>query len=611
MNRKRMKEVLELSRRRGLTLLASESSSDRLVARLRESKTNQTLIMEIKSEADLLVQTADPELTYSLFRVYGETGERLAYERVYFERRKRLNAFVIMALLEPGNKGYETAALNIIWSICNEFTWCLPAHFNAGAEKPDIDLFAAETGFALSEVSLLLGERLPALLRERIEAEVEQRIFRPFLNQGPYGWETAEHNWSAVCAGSIGAAAIHLIDDTERLSVVLERVLHSLDCYLSGFGEDGACAEGYLYWQYGFGYYVYFAQLLKSATDGKINLFDSDKVKEIALFQQKSFTGGSTVVNFSDSPASSGIFMGLSCCLHGEYEEVIVPDASLRADYSADHCGRWAPAIRNLVWVREEWMESDASGSVAIWPSESYYLPDVQWLLSRHAAEDGGSYSFAAKGGHNEEPHNHNDTGHFIVHADGQTYLADLGSGMYTAQYFGEERYTLWCNGSQGHSVPIIDGCHQQNGATYRATVMEASADKLSDQLTLELSAAYGHAELECFKRRFLWNKDRLPVLTLTDTIAFAASSGQKEHTVTERFITFIAPELAGEGRVLLKGKRQLSMSYNHQLWEPAVTPRSDTDHFGHERFWYTLDFQAKAVTGPALSAEFIFQFDS
>jgi hypothetical protein len=611
MNRKRIKEVLELSRRRGLTLLASDSSSDKLVARLLASKSNQTLIKEIKAEADLLVQTPDPELAYSLFRVYGETGERLTYERVYFERRKRLNAFVIMALLEPGNKGYETAAMNIIWSICNEFTWCLPAHYNAGADKPDIDLFAAETGFALSEASLLLGGRLPALLHERIEAEVEQRIFRPFLDHGPYGWESAEHNWSAVCAGSIGASALHLIDDKERLSAVLERVLKSLDCYLSGFGEDGACAEGYLYWQYGFGYYVYFAQLLKAATDGSINLFDSAKVKEVALFQQKSFTSGNSVVNFSDSPASSGIFMGLSCCLHDEYEEVIVPDGSLRAGYSADHCGRWAPAIRNLVWLREEWMESEVTGSAVVWPAESYYLPDVQWLLSRHVTEDGGSYSFAAKGGHNEEPHNHNDAGHFIVHADGQAYLADLGSGMYTAQYFGAERYTLWCNGSQGHSVPIIDGCHQQNGASYRAKVMEASAGKLSDQLTLELSAAYGHAELKHFERRFRWNKKGLPALTLTDTIVFAASSEQKEHTVTERFITFIAPELAAEGRILLTGNRQLSLSYNDQLWEPVVAPRSDTDHFGCERFWYTLDFQAKAISGSPLSASFIFQFDS
>ncbi|HTG67763.1 MAG TPA: hypothetical protein VL921_00760, partial [Candidatus Udaeobacter sp.] len=302
MKRKLIMEILERSRKRGLAMLALDGAAEGLAASLLASESNRTLLEEIKAEADRFVQTPDPELTYALFRIYGDTGERLAYERVYFERRKRLNALVIMALLEPENTVYEAAALNIIWSVCNEFTWCLPAHYNAGAEKPDIDLFAAETGFALSEILLLWGDRLPELLRKRIKAEVELRIFCPFLEQGPYGWETADHNWSAVCAGSVGAAALYLIDDSERLSRVLERVLASLDCYLTGFGEDGACAEGYLYWQYGFGYYVYFAQLLKAATDGEINLFASSKVKEIALFQQKCFTGGRTVVNFSDSP---------------------------------------------------------------------------------------------------------------------------------------------------------------------------------------------------------------------------------------------------------------------------------------------------------------------
>lgn len=605
-----IKGVLEQSRKRGLTLLAPDSTTGELTERLLGSKANQTLLEEIKAEADRFVQMPDPELTYSLFRVYGDTGERLTYERVYFERRKRLNAFVIMTLLEPDNAEYQAAAFNTIWSICNEYTWCLPAHFNAGAVKLDIDLFAAETGFALSEILLLLGDRIPDLLRKRIEGEVEHRLLRPFLEEGPYGWETADHNWAAVCAGSIGAAAIHLIDDAGRLSEVLKRVLDALECYLTGFGDDGACAEGYLYWQYGFGYYVYFAQLLKAATDGGINLFASSKVKEIALFQQKCFTDGNTVVNFSDSPSEFGIFMGLSCCLHGEYDEVAVPDASLRAGYSADHCGRWAPAIRNLIWLKDEWIE--AVHDKPKWPAESYYLPDVQWLLSRHITEDGGSYSFAAKGGHNEEPHNHNDAGHFIVHADGQAYLADLGSGMYTAQYFGPDRYTLWCNGSQGHSVPIIEGLYQQNGASFLATVKEAYSGERYDQLVLELSSAYGHSRLEQLERRFRFEKEGLPTLTLTDTILFAAGSGEPaERFVTERFITFMAPELAAEGRILIKGKRQLSILYDHNVWKPIVTPRSDIDHFGRERFWYTLDFHTAATAGLPLTAPFIFQFDS
>lgn len=607
---KRIQQVLESSRKRGLSLLVSDSNTEQLAARLLQSKAHRSLLEEMKQEAERMLPEADPELTYALFRLYGETGERITYERVYFERRKRLNAFAVMTLLEPEHNRYRTALHNTLWSICNEYTWCLPAHVNNQSDRPDIDLFSAETGFTLSEVLILLGDQLPVLLQKRMRDEVERRLFRPFLEQGPYGWEQADHNWAAVCAGSIGAAALHLIDDSVRLSELLERVLKALDHYLGGFGDDGACAEGYMYWQYGFGYYVYFAQLLKAATDGELSLFDSVKVKEIALFQQKCFTGGNSVVNFSDSLPQSGIFMGLSSYLHEEYKEVVIPDASLRAAYTADHCGRWAPAIRNLLWMKSPVSASDEGRP--IWPAESHYLPDVQWLLSRYLSDEGGIYGFAAKGGHNDEPHNHNDVGHFIVHADGEAYLGDLGSGMYTAQYFGPERYALWCNGSQGHSVPILEGKHQQNGSLRRAAVKQASVNERQDQFVLDISEAYGNGAVSQLERSFLWRKEGLPSLTLTDSIVLASQSAEAaEGAVIERFITFLVPQETTAGRILLQGKRQLSIFYDYLSWEPVMTERKDIDHFGQERLWYTLDFRCKLVDRTPISAHFVFQFDS
>ncbi|GJM76376.1 hypothetical protein HMSSN036_85920 [Paenibacillus macerans] len=103
------------------------------------------------------------------------------------------------------------------------------------------------------------------------------------------------------------------------------------------------------------------------------------------------------------------------------------------------------------------------------------FLPDAQWLVSRHRSA-AGSFGFAAKGGHNGEPHNHNDLGHFILIAGRDTFAADLGSGEYTADYFGAGRYRYDCNGSQGHSVPIINGRHQAEGERHAAVVLEKAA---------------------------------------------------------------------------------------------------------------------------------------
>ncbi|GJM76377.1 hypothetical protein HMSSN036_85930 [Paenibacillus macerans] len=170
--------------------------------RVRESGEYREEVREIRAEAERLRHEQNPELAYSLFAVFAQRGTRLEYERVYFERRRRLNTFALLALLDPDDQVAEHELLDMIWSVCGEYTWCLPAHLGADGHERAIDLFAAETGFTLGEIALLLQGRLPRLLQTRIEAEVNRRLFEPFLRNGPYEWETARHNWAAVCAGS-------------------------------------------------------------------------------------------------------------------------------------------------------------------------------------------------------------------------------------------------------------------------------------------------------------------------------------------------------------------------------------------------------------------------
>src|SRR5690606_39299190 len=100
----------------------------------------------------------------------------------YFEKRRRLNTFAIMVWIDSENKEYREQLHNIIWSICNEYTWCLPAHFTYDKktsyslysqqnEEVVIDLFAAETGFALAEILQLIGEHLNPLKQNQFRSE--------------------------------------------------------------------------------------------------------------------------------------------------------------------------------------------------------------------------------------------------------------------------------------------------------------------------------------------------------------------------------------------------------------------------------------------------------
>jgi hypothetical protein len=553
-----------------------------------DSPEYERIVTEIQNEGERLINKPAPELTDELFSIYERTGSRLEYERAYFERRQRLNTFMLLSLLEPDDKGYRRKLQDTIEVILNEPTWCLPAHVRRADRGKTIDLFSAETGFALSEIACVLGDQLPLPLAEGIDFAVSIRLIKPFLEHGPHHWETARHNWSAVCAGSIASAALLRIRDSEVLTEVLAKTLASLDYYLEGFGDDGACPEGMGYWNYGFGYFVYFADLLKKLSNDTLDLFRQPKVRNIAMFQQAAYLYGDSVACFSDSLPRVPYRIGLTHYLARMYPEMEVPSIQYSSGFTDDHCSRWAPAFRDLIWL-------DPAATGEEWGSASRYLPDVQWLLSRHVTASGNRFGFAAKGGNNDEPHNHNDVGQFILIADGITVAADLGSGEYTADYFGEGRYTYDCNGSQGHSVPIVDGCGQVAGAASSAVVLEAFADEREDLLRMEMASAYHVRGLKALVRELRWSKTETPALTLTDDFIFT----RKPLSIVERIVSYCQPSLEEGGIVRLydkAGDSQAIIRFDELQLEASVSQRTYRDHFGQNCNWYTIDLTLKSV---------------
>ena len=562
---------------------------------------------EILSEADRLRHAPIPELGYSLFVHLYRHGTRLEYEQAYFERRRMLNTFALLALWQPEREDYAAKLIEVLWAICGEVTWCVPAHVNEEQPLHAIDLFSAETGFTFAELLVLFGDRLPPLVRSYMQHLVRERLFVPFLTHGPYHWESMENNWSSVCGGSIGSAALLLLEDGDELDAILKKVEGCMDTYLGSFGEDGACREGIGYWNYGFGYFTFYADLLRRRSGGSRDLFRAEKIGRIAEFQQKIYLSGSAVANFSDSHAHVRAHLGLSRYLAAEYPGVQAPPDSLRADFREDHCSRWAHAFRNLFW-------RGRSAAGADWPSAGFFLEDAQWLVSR-AASPLGICGFAAKGGHNDESHNHNDLGHFLLAGEGRPFLADLGSGEYTKSYFGPARYEIACTGSQGHSVPILNGRLQAAGPESIARVLEASVgpDNGEDRLVLELADAYPAGTVRSFTRRFVWSKGDLPQLAVSDRFQ---PDGEEPLAVTERFVTWIQPVPAGRGRYLLNdgGRLAVEIRFDPAAFVPEITERIHRGHGGRNESWYTLDFHSVPSGEPGESreageAEFRFRF--
>ncbi|WP_248927411.1 heparinase II/III domain-containing protein [Paenibacillus hamazuiensis] len=563
----------------------------------------------VRQEANRLLQEPILQLPFSLYKLYDETGSRKEYEKEYFKHRLRLNTFAIMALADDDPR-YLHALEDAIWAICDEYTWCLPAHHRGnllrviererherttwdtwGPEprehRQNVDLFAAETGFALAEITHLLDGRLAELVAYRARREIRERVLEPYAAPNQmFWWETCTNNWAAVCAGSVGAAAMYLIRDDAMLAPFVSRVLGTMDSYLRGFEDDGACTEGISYWTYGFGFFTYFAALLEQRTAGRINLLDGEKVKNIALFQQKCYLNENFTVSFSDASLSQSYIGGLTHFLKTRFDELEVPDSRYCAPFPYDNCNRWGHAIRCLVWTRpdfESLPQNDAS----------YWLEDAEWLISRKTGP-GGVVAFAAKGGHNDEPHNHNDVGTFILHIGGETLLTDTGAGEYTKAYFGPERYSILCNRSMGHSVPIVEGGEQQVGRAFAAEVRGCRISEEEDVLALDIAKAYGNGNLLSLVRTFRFAKTGHPRLTLTDEFRFAA----KPTAIVERFVSFCEPEPIAPGEIRIRGsKRSVSIFYEADKLEFGFERAVHMDHGSRPRDLYLLDFTAKSTS--------------
>lgn len=536
----------------------------------------------VKEAAESFRGKPIPSIPYSCFKLFHETGDRWMFEDSevgYFPRRGRLAAFAVLSWLYGREEDLRELE-DTIWAICDEYTWSVAAHLKPDAyttqlqdEDYMVDLFASETAQALSEISFLLGDALPPIIKKRIDHLVKRRVLDRVLTE-EFNWMHAASNWAAVCAGSVGMAAIYTLrDDEERLAEVLECVWPAFDSFLSSFAEDGSCLEGIGYWNYGFSYYTSFADLMLRRTGGKIDLFTPEKVKKIALFQQKCYFAGGRTVSFSDGNSRASFAPGLSSYLSRKFDGVIIPPSSCMADFNEDHCHRWSNVLRDLLWSVDASDTQDLSGC--------YPLPSAQWYLCSAA----NGVGLAAKAGHNGEPHNHNDVGNLQIFKNGEEILCDLGSGEYTRQYFSDQRYTFITCGSQGHSVPMIDGYTQKAGREAAAADVSVSETGIS----MELAPVYELEALSSLRRRIEFDAETGKT-TLTDRFVFDGG----KHKVQERFVTYGNVQVDGALVRLLCGHETMVIHFDAKRFTPVITPMEYSAHFGVHKHFFVVDFVAE-----------------
>ncbi len=521
------------------------------------------MIDRLKEYYDYSYMAEIPALSYSSRTRYYRDGDRNEFQIPYFKRRQFLASAALLGMIYPEEQHYLDEVHEVIWAICDEYSWVLPAHTDGMLDHDltQVDLFNAETGFTLAELCYVLEDRLDKLVLDRARAEVRRRVFDNYLTD-EFNWETKTNNWPAVCAGNIGGAMMYLDPDLFRQQ--LPRLLDSMKNFMSGFPEDGTCMEGFHYWHYGFGNFVWFADLLLQFTHGEIDLFKWDKVETVSGYAQRCVLRGGTTVSYSD-----GERKGKSDRAMMHYLSRLFPDQVqlLPDEYTEFFKGNvtWMQSLRNLLYV-------DYTAKPVAFQLRDYDLPGAgQVVINRE------KYSLAVKAGHNAEAHNHNDVGNFILATDRGQIFCDLGAGLYTKQYF-RDRYSVFCNASRGHNVPLVNGGEQMPGGEYGGSICHED-----NRILVEFPGAYGQPDFQKLTRTFEYEEDRI---VLTD--AFSPDY----RSLTERFVTTFKPVIFDD-HVKVNG---VNLYFEPEKVQVSVKEEVHALHgyFDGTEIVYCIDFELK-----------------
>ena len=508
------------------------------------------IVEQIVNRANKALETDYNIDKISKYMEYYTSGHRR--DEDYFNRRNNAMSLAIAYYLYEEEK-YLTALADVLHLICNEFTWVIPAH-NHLEQQPTIDyalkridLFQAETARALTEIMVLVGDKLPYPIPQRVEYELRRRIFDAFRDYEQFPTaETNLNNWSAVCMGGCAAALLHFGTE-EEISAHLARMVKGLDRYLAGIPSDGCCQEGVSYWNFGYSAYIYFANLLYNYSNGEIDYIHNEKSAKLALFPQKVRLTKNVTVSFADADLTFKFSPGFSCFLKRTYKDVLLADLKYGSAFFNS-----ITSIPAFFWLDSEYKaDSDVTGTS--------YLEEAQWYINRKE-----KFSFATKGGHNYEPHNHNDLGSFLIVVGDDMPLCDLGAPEYVRYKEYDDRMVHLNFSSHGHSVPIINGKYQCLGEQYKSEVVKAEDNLFS----INLEGAYEQGLVNKINRTYTINEDSI---SLTDTFEYS----EKTENIVERFVTRTKPQVLN-GEINLGSA---SIIFDKDLYSVSISEDSYTAH--------------------------------
>lgn len=524
-----------------------------------------------------------PVLPATAWLAFSRDGLRLPFEKYYFARRERFAAAVIAAALTGQDEFLDDVVVGA-WAMCEESAWCLPAHDrdrgDRGGELPDparpsLDIFAAETASALAWADHVLGvaleDRAPGL-RVRIRTEVCRRVLGPFLEEDEWFWyREVPNNWNPWIHSNVIVATLLLEEDVDRRVATVVRALAGLDHHLASVPEDGGCDEGVDYWWRAAASLFECLEWLYSASGGALDLYDEPYLRAAARYPLAMHAGGPWFVNFADGAARAD--RGVS--RNGATPRLLhlfgrrIGDPQVQAHARAMRAerpvadlsfslGRTLPALFD-----PDWSAAPITSPPLL---AETWLPRTEVLTARAVAGSTQGPFIAVKGGHNDESHNHNDVGSFVLAWDGHPVVIDAGVGEYTRGTFSAERYDIWTMRSSYHNVPQIGAWEQHAGRGFAARDAGVDLDGERAVFRVDLAGAYpAEAGIRHWLREVLLDRVSGQV-HVNETWDIAAPT-----PLLWRLLLPRPPVDESAGHLTLTGPTEVLLRYDPATWHPEV----------------------------------------
>lgn len=502
---------------------------------------------------------------------FERTGNRYVMQDRLNKNRSAINSLMFAELAE-GKGRFIDQLINGVYLSCEITSWVYSAHLSRQTSKrslPDfreqvIDLSAGGYGAMLSWVYYYFHEAFDKVnpsISLYLRQTLQERILDTYMNNDSEWWLAFNwkpgiviNNWNPWCNSNVLQCFLLLENNPDKLAKGVWRTIQSVDKFINFVKADGACEEGPSYWQHAAGKLYDYLQILFDGTAGKVSLFQEPMIRRMGEYISRSYIGNGWVANFADASAKGG---GDAQLIY-RYGRAVGSDEMMHfAAYlmegrrpSAQLGGDTFRSFQTLLSSNEleKTMASHDVPPCTWYPETEFcYLTDKKgWFL-------------AAKGGFNNESHNHNDVGSFSLYINTTPILIDAGVGTYTRQTFGRERYTIWTMQSNYHNLPMINGIPQSYGQQYKATDVVCKPDKRF----FSMNIAQAYPEAAAVKR---WTRSySLGDKQLTVTDDFSLKSGKTPNQIN--FLTWGKVDISEPGKVSIETQGQkVTMNYPRNL---------------------------------------------